>query len=99
MASRPCLLEPILYIRVTVPDDAVGDVLADISSRRGRVLGVESEGHFEVIVAQVPQAELYRYASNLRAITAGRGSHREKFSHYEEMPGEMQAKVVAALKA
>lgn len=98
LASRPCLLEPILDLRVTVPDDAVGDVLADISSRRGRVLGVESEGHFEVIIAQVPQAELYRYASNLRAITAGRGSHREKFSHYEEMPPEMQAKVVAARK-
>jgi elongation factor G len=97
--AKPCLLEPILELRVTVPSDAVGDVMADISSRRGRVLGVESEGHFEVIIAQVPQAELYRYASQLRALTAGRGSHREKFDHYEEMPPELQAKVVAARKA
>jgi elongation factor G len=97
--AKPCLLEPILELRVTVPSDAVGDVMADVSSRRGRVLGVESEGHFEVIIAQVPQAELYRYASQLRALTAGRGSHREKFSHYEEMPPELQAKVVAARKA
>ena len=62
--AKPSLLEPILNLRVTAPEDAVGDVMADISARRGRVLGVESEGHFEVITAQVPQAGLYRYSSH-----------------------------------
>ena len=99
LAARPCLLEPIMDLRVMVPSDAVGDVMADISARRGRVMGVESEGRLEVVVAQVPQAELYRYASQLRAMTAGRGKHRESYSHYEELPGEMEQKVVAALKA
>jgi elongation factor G len=98
-AARPCLLEPIMDLRVIVPGDVVGDVMADISARRGRVMGVETEGRLEVVVAQVPQSELYRYASNLRAITAGRGKHREAFSHYEELPGEYETKVIAQVKA
>lgn len=95
MMARPKLLEPVMELRVKVPSDAVGSVLADLSGRRGRIVGMESEGRFEVVVAQVPQAELYQYSSQLRAITAGRGRHREKFDRYEDVPREHEAKIIA----
>lgn len=95
MMARPKLLEPVMELRVKVPSDAVGAVLADLSGRRGRIVGMESEGRFEVVVAQVPQAELYQYSSQLRAITAGRGRHREKFDRYEDVPREHEAKIIA----
>ena len=88
LMARPKLLEPIMELRVKVPSDAVGGVMADLSGRRGRVVGMESEGRFEVVVAHVPQAELYRYSSQLRAITSGRGRHRETFLRYEDVPRE-----------
>ncbi|MBC2596275.1 elongation factor G [Ruficoccus amylovorans] len=92
--AQPSLLEPILSVRVTVPDECVGDVMGDLSSRRGRINGVESEGKFQVIDASVPQAELYRYATRLRSLTAGRGRHRESFSHYEEVPPDQEARIL-----
>jgi elongation factor G len=95
MMAKPKLLEPVMELRVKVPSDAVGSVLADLSGRRGRIVGMESEGRFEVVVAQVPQAELYQYSSQLRAITAGRGRHREKFERYEDVPREQEAKIIA----
>ena len=96
LAAKPKLMEPLMELRVKVPEDAVGAVMADLSNRRGRVLGMESEGRFEVVVAEVPQSELYRYSGQLRSLTAGRGRHREQFSRYEEMPPEIEARVVAA---
>ena len=72
--------------------------MADISGRRGRVMGIDSGSRFEVVKAQVPQAELYRYSSQLRALTGGRGRHRESFSHYEELPGDLEQKVIAEAK-
>lgn len=98
LASSPRLLEPIMLLRIKVPSDAVGGVMADLSGRRGRVMGMETEGRFEVVVAQVPQAELYKYSSQLKAITAGRGRHREEFDHYEEVPHDLEAKIVAEHK-
>jgi elongation factor G len=95
LMAQPKLLEPVMELRVKVPSDAVGSVLADLSSRRGHIVGMESEGRFEVVVAQVPQAELYQYSSQLRAITSGRGRHREKFLHYEDVPREQEAKIIA----
>ena len=95
LMARPKLLEPVMELRVKVPSDAVGSVLADLSGRRGRIIGMESEGRFEVVVAQVPQAELYQYSSQLRAITAGRGRHKERFDRYEDVPREQEAKIVA----
>jgi elongation factor G len=95
LTAKPKLLEPVMELRVKVPSDAVGAVLADLSGRRGRIIGMESEGRFEVVVAQVPQAELYQYSSQLRAITAGRGRHREKFERYEDVPRESEAKIIA----
>jgi len=96
IGAEPCLLEPIMEIEVKVPEDQMGDVMGDISGRRGKVLGVDTEGGFQVIKAEVPQASLYRYSTTLRSLTGGRGTHREKFSHYENMPGDVEKKVIAA---
>jgi elongation factor G len=95
LSAKPKLLEPVMELRIKVPSDAVGSVLADLSGRRGRIVGMESEGRFEVVVAQVPQAELYQYSSQLRAITAGRGRHKERFERYEDVPKDQEAKIVA----
>ncbi len=95
MMAKPKLLEPVMELRIKVPSDAVGAVLADLSGRRGRIMGMETEGRFEVVVAHVPQAELYQYSSQLRAITAGRGRHREKFVRYEDVPREIEPKIIA----
>jgi elongation factor G len=96
--ARPCLLEPIFEIEVRVPEDCVGKVMGDLSSRRGAILGVDVDGAFQVIRAQVPAKELYRYASQLRSLTGGSGLHAEKFSHYAEMPRELEQRVVEAFK-
>ena len=95
LMARPKLLEPVMELRIKVPSDAVGSVLADLSGRRGRIMGMETDGRFEVVVAQVPQSELYQYSSQLRAITAGRGRHREKFERYEDVPREHEPKIIA----
>ncbi len=94
LEAKPVLLEPIYIIDVTVPEEFMGDVMGDISSRRGKILGMDSNGHFEVIKAQVPLAELYKYSSTLRSLTSGRGTHRRQFSHYEEIPKEVEQKIV-----
>ncbi len=94
LESKPCLLEPIYIIEVTVPEDYMGDVMGDISSRRGKILGMNSNGHFQIIKAQVPLAELYRYSSTLRSLTSGRGVHKRQFSHYEEVPKEVEQKII-----
>ncbi len=94
--ASPVLLEPIYNLEVTVPEECMGDVMGDISSRRGKILGMEAEGPFQTIKAKVPLAELYKYSTSLRSLTQGRGIHRRNFSHYEEVPGEVQAKIVEA---
>ena len=93
--ARPCLLEPIYNIEVKIPEDSMGDVMGDISSRRGKILGMDSKGVMQVVKAQVPQAELHYYATTLRSLTGGRGMHTEEFSHYEEMPRDYEQKVIA----
>ncbi|MEE2876850.1 MAG: elongation factor G [Candidatus Neomarinimicrobiota bacterium] len=96
MNAKPCLLEPIMEIEVKVPEEQMGDVMGDISGRRGKILGMDTEGGFQVIRAQVPQASLYRYSTTLRSLTGGRGTHAEQFSHYEYMPSDMEKKVIVA---
>ncbi len=96
LAAKPVLLEPIYFIEVTVPDEYMGDVLGDISSRRGKVQGMDTKGSFEVIKASVPLAELHHYSSRLRSLTQGKGSHRQHFDHYEDAPKEFADKVIAA---
>jgi elongation factor G len=93
--AHPVLLEPILEVEIMVPDDYMGDVMGDISSKRGKILGMESVGKRKRLRAQVPQAEMYRYSTTLRSLTQGRAWHSEKFSHYEEVTPDVQEKVVA----
>jgi elongation factor G len=94
MAARPCLLEPIHTVEIRIPEDCMGKVMGDLSSRRGKIQGMDMEGSFQLIKAHVPAKELYRYSSTLRSLTGGRGVHREDFSHYEEMPRDQEQKVV-----
>jgi elongation factor G len=97
-AARPCLLEPIHTVEIRIPDDCMGKVMGDLSSRRGKIQGMDVDGSFQVIKAHVPARELYRYSSTLRSLTGGRGVHTEDFSHYEEMPRDMEQKVVEESK-
>jgi elongation factor G len=97
-AARPCMLEPIHSIEIRIPEDCMGKVMGDLSSRRGKIQGMEVDGSFQVIKAHVPAKELYRYSSTLRSLTGGRGVHLEDFSHYEEMPREAEAKIVEEYK-
>ena len=92
--ASPSLLEPIVNIEVKVPEEYMGDIMGDISGKRGKILGMDSDGSFQLIKAQVPQAELYNYATTIRSLTGGRGIHSEEFSHYEKMPKDAQQKVV-----
>ncbi len=96
LQAKPTLLEPIYVIEIVVPGEHMGDVLGDISSRRGKVQGMDSKGTFEVIKAAVPLAELHHYATRLRSLTQGKGSHKQSFSHYEEAPHEYAKKVIEA---
>ncbi len=96
--ANPVMLEPIYNIEVRVPDEYMGDVMGDISSRRGKIMGMDSDGRFQVINAQVPLAELYRYSTTLRSITQGRGIHKRSFSHYEEVPSDLMHKIIEQAK-
>jgi elongation factor G len=96
MEGKPVLLEPINEIEVIVPDEYMGDVMGDISGRRGKISGMESEGHFQKIKALVPMSEIHKYSTILRSMSQGRGVYRTKFSHYEELPRELAEKVIAA---
>jgi elongation factor G len=98
MKGRPCLLEPIHHIEVRIPEDCLGKVMGDISSRRGRILGIDTDGHFQVIRAEVPARELYKYSSVLRSLTAGRSLHSEQLDHYSEMPRELEQRVIEEAK-
>lgn len=93
--AKPILLEPICELEVVVPDEYMGDIMGDISGRRGKILGMEAEGSNQKIRAQVPLKELYKYANVVRSMTQGRGIFKQKFSHYEEVPREVAEKVIA----
>ena len=98
VAARPCMLEPINLVEIRIPEDCMGKVMGDLSSRRGKIQGMDMDGGFQVIKAHVPVKELYRYSSTLRSLTGGRGVHAEQFSHYEEMPREQEVKLVEEYK-
>jgi elongation factor G len=93
--ADPYLLEPIVQVTIAAPEDAVGDVVGDLNSRRGRPLGVEPKGSMTEIKAEVPMAEVLDYAPDLRAITGGRGDYTMEFERYEEVPGQIAQKVIA----
>jgi elongation factor G len=93
--ARPTLLEPVMNLEVVVPDESVGDVMGDLSSRRGRVQSSEARGNATVIQATVPMAEILEYQSALTSITGGQGAFQMEFSHYDEAPAQVRDKVVA----
>lgn len=96
--GNPVIMEPIYKVRVVVPEQYMGDVMGDLNSRRGRILGMNSEGRKQVIEAHVPLSEMFEYSKQLRSITQGRGTFEMVYDHYERTPGEEQAKIVAASK-
>jgi elongation factor G len=98
MAARPVLLEPIETVEIHIPEDCMGKVMGDLSSRRGKIIGMDTDSTFQVIKASVPTKELYHYSSTLRSLTGGRGVHTEEFSHYEEMPRDAAEKVIEEAK-
>ncbi|MCK5912408.1 MAG: elongation factor G, partial [Desulfuromusa sp.] len=91
---KPVLLEPIMSMQITVPDDCMGDVIGDLNSRRGKVVGVEPQTNGQVIGAEVPMAEVLRYAPELRSMTSDRGMFSMEFSKYEEVPTHQTAKIL-----
>jgi len=95
MEASPTLLEPIYNVKVIVPEENMGDVMGDLSSRRGKILGMDSQKGREVIRAQVPLAEMYHYSTQLRSMTQGRGFFEMSFSHYEEVPREIAQKIIS----
>lgn len=99
LQCKPVLLEPISKVEILVPEDFTGDVMGDISSRRGKVAGMDPEGRYTRIRGTVPQAELYNYSVDLRSMTSGQGVYSREFSHYEEVPFEVSEKVIADIKA
>ena len=98
LKAKPILLEPIYSLSITVPEEFMGDVMGDLSARRGRISGMDTEGHRQVIRAEAPLAEIDRYATALRSMTQGRGIHAQKFERYEEVPAAIVDRVLAEAK-
>jgi elongation factor G len=96
LEARPVLLEPILEVEVRVPDRNLGDIMSDLNSKRGKISGTEPDGSWQVVRALVPEAELQRFALDLRSITQGRGSFGTRFSHYEEVPAHLARQLIEA---
>ncbi|MDD4562276.1 MAG: elongation factor G [Syntrophomonadaceae bacterium] len=97
-SAKPVLLEPIVNVEVEVPETYMGDIIGDMNSKRGRVMGMEPAGRKQIIKAQAPQAEMARYTIDLKSMTQGRGKFRMEFSHYEEVPGQIAEKIIEKAK-
>lgn len=96
--AKVAMLEPVYSVEVKCPEEVMGDVMGDLSSRRGRIMGSEQVGHFSIVKAMVPLAELYRYSTSLRSMSQGRGTHTRKFEGYEEVPGDLMQKIIDEAK-
>ena len=97
-SATPTLLEPIMKVQITTPEDFMGDIMGDLNGRRGKVLGMDNAGKNQVINAQVPMAEFLSYASDLRSMTGGRGMFTMEFSHYDEVPAQIAEKIIEETK-
>ena len=97
--ARPTILEPIMQVEVYTPSDFAGDLMGDLNGRRGRIAGMDTRGTMTVIRAQVPMSEMLTYEQHLTSATGGRGSYHMEYSHYEEVPHQLQSKIIAAAKA
>lgn len=92
--GHPVMLEPIYEVDITIPEEYLGAIMGDISSRRGQILGMEADGHFQIVKANIPLAELLKYATVLRSMTSGRGVFRKKFSYYADVPNEIAQQLI-----
>jgi len=97
-AARATILEPIMHVEVFAPVEYIGDLMGDLTSRRGRMEGIDSQADTQVVKGRVPMAEMLTYGSTLRSITQGRGSFHMEFSHYDEVPRNLQEKIIAEAK-
>jgi elongation factor G len=97
--AHPILLEPIMNVEVTCPSDVAGDVIGDLNSRRGRIVGMEPAGETAAVRAQAPMSEMLTYEPSLRSMTGGRGGYSMEFSHYEELPAFQADRVIKEAKA
>lgn len=96
--ANPIILEPIMNVEIVVPEQFMGDIMGDLNSKRGRISGMEPKGKFQIIKAQAPLAEMYRYAIDLKSITQGRGSFKMELSHYEEVPHKIAEEIINSKK-
>ena len=99
MLAGPVLLEPIMDVDVVVPDEFMGDITGNLSSRRGKIAGMDVQGKSQVVKAKVPLAEMFKYASELKSMTGGRSSYTMRFSHYEEVPHKIAQGIIAKYEA
>jgi elongation factor G len=97
--ARPTILEPIMNVEVYAPSDFAGDLMGDLNGRRGRIAGMDTRGAMTIIKAQVPMSEMLTYEQHLTSATGGRGSYHMEYSHYDEVPSQLQTKIIAAAKA
>ena len=93
--ASPVLLEPLSKLKIAVPEQYVGDVMGDLNKRRGRIIGMDTEGGMQVITAEAPQGELLTYATSLRSMTQGRGKFTESFARYEQAPDNVLQAVIS----
>ncbi|MDR3216813.1 MAG: elongation factor G [Clostridiaceae bacterium] len=96
--ATPCFLEPIVEVKITIPDNYLGDIMGDMNKRRGRILGTDLAGNKQILTAEVPKAEISRYATDLRSMTQGRGKFTVKFLRYDEVPFSMAPKIIEEAK-
>ena len=98
MKAKPALLEPIMDVDVTIPDEYMGDITGSLNSRRGRIMGMEPGTGAQVIKAKVPLEEMYKWANELKSLTGGRGNYAMHFSHYETVPANLAQIIVEKMK-
>ena len=97
--AKPTLLEPVMKVEITVPDEFAGAIMGDLNSRRGRIQGMDNKGGKTVVRAEVPMSEMLTYGVDLTAMTQGRGSFNMEMDHYDVVPAQQQEKIIAAAKA
>ena len=96
--AKPTLLEPIMSVEVVAPAECMGDIVGDLNSKRGRVLGIEAKGRNQAVKAHVPLSEMLEYMASLKSITGDRGDYTMEFDHYEEVPAQIQERIIALVK-
>ncbi|MFW6085092.1 MAG: elongation factor G, partial [Gemmatimonadota bacterium] len=92
--ARPILLEPIVTVTIRTPEDYMGEVIGDLNQRRGRILGMDADGHWQTVKAHVPLAEMYKYSTALRSLTHGKGHHTREMAGYEPVPRDVTQKII-----